>query len=237
MKRPDLPYFPGAAGDAGNWIASAYRRGLPTGITPRVGAVAVFSQGQYGAGYYGHVAYVESVAGNKMIVSESNYKSGSITERTIEWRGLRFIYQPDEPSPAPVAPSGGSAINPPLEPGMSSPRRVIVVDNRVTSGPSMREDATPNRLTTRPWVLCGARNCYINGTERWTGGAYDAAVCQTQGDRTTNGNDSDPSDDANPERFESTRYYGVRLLDGTFGFVNEVWIRAADRGGLGLPAC
>jgi hypothetical protein len=31
------------------------------------------------------------------------------------------------------------------------------------------------------------------------------AVCQTTGDRTTNGNDADPADDTNPGLFESTR--------------------------------
>ena len=78
---------------------------------------------------------------------------------------------------------------------------------------------------------------HIGGTERSSGQTYDAAVCQTGGERTTNGNDSSAADDANPERFESTRYYGVRLSNGTFGYVSEVWIRAADRGGLGLPGC
>jgi hypothetical protein len=117
------------------------------------------------------------------------------------------------------------------------PRRVITVDNRVTNGGGMREDTTPARLTTQPWIRCGSRGCNINGTERSSGGTYDAAVCQTTGERTTNGNDGNANDDANPERFESTRYYGVRLGDGTYGYVSEVWIRAADRGGLGLPGC
>lgn len=136
----------------------------------------------------------------------------------------------NEPAPA-VAPS------PPSVPPASAARRVITVDNRVTNGMAAREDSTPVRLTTQPWTYCGRRGCNINGTERGSGGAYDAAVCQRSGERTTNGNDGDPADDANPIRFESTRYYGVRLADGTFGFVSEVWIRAADRGGLGLPSC
>jgi hypothetical protein len=117
------------------------------------------------------------------------------------------------------------------------PRRVITVDNRVTNGSGLREDGTPARLTTRTWTYCTSRGCNINGTERSSGQTYDAAVCQTSGERTTNGHDTNPSDDANPERFESTRYYGVRLSGGTFGYISEVWIRAADRGGLGLPAC
>lgn len=146
--------------------------------------------------------------------------------------------------PTPASP-GGSAVSPPpptvQPPTPPSPppplRRVLTVDNRVTNGMGMREDSVPVRLTTQPWTHCTSRGCNINGTERGTGGTYDAAVCQTVGERTTNGHDSDPSDDANPERFESSRYYGVRLTNGTFGYVSEVWIRAADRGGLGLPQC
>jgi hypothetical protein len=138
----------------------------------------------------------------------------------------------DETPPVtqPAVPPPSVAPPPPL-------RRVLTVDNRVTNGAGMREDSTPVRLTTKPWTFCGSRGCNIPGTERWSGGTYDAATCQTTGERTTNGNDHDPSDDGNPERFESTRYYGVTLADGTFGYVSEVWIRAADRGGLGLLQC
>ena len=139
------------------------------------------------------------------------------------------------PQPSPGAQVPASPQPPPQQP--SAPRRVITVDNRVTNGMGMREDSTPARLTTQPWRNCSIRGCNIYGTERWSGGTYDAAVCQTRGDRVTNGHDTDPSDDANPERYESTLFYGVRLADGTFGYVSEVWIRAADRGGLGLPGC
>jgi lysophospholipase L1-like esterase len=143
--------------------------------------------------------------------------------------------QPPAPTPPP-APGPSPTPDPPAQPP-SPPRRVITVYNKVTNGMRMDEDDVPARLTTQTWTFCGLRGCNINGTERWTGGTYDAAVCQTHGERTTNGNDHSSADDANPERYESTRYYGVRLADGTFGYVSEVWIRAADRGGLGLPAC
>lgn len=115
--------------------------------------------------------------------------------------------------------------------------KVITVDNRVTNGMSMREDPTPARLTTQPWTFCTTRGCNIYGTERTTGQTYDKAVCQAWGERTTNGNDHSAVDDANPALFESSRYYGVRLGDGTFGYVSEVWIAAQDRGGLWLPLC
>lgn len=143
---------------------------------------------------------------------------------------------------APAAPPPAIPAAPPVGSGTSADppapvSRVLTVDNRVTNGAGMREDTTPARLTTQPWTFCGRRGCNIDGTERSSGQTYSSAICQTTGERTTNGNDSDPSDDANPARFESTRYYGVRLADARFGYVSEVWIRATDRGGLGLPAC
>jgi hypothetical protein len=115
------------------------------------------------------------------------------------------------------------------------------VYNMVTNGPTqMREDVVPARLTTQPWTFCGRRGCNINGTERWTGGAYHHAVCWTTGEWTTNGDNSNTprgwSDDGNPHRFTSNLYYGVQL-GGTFGFVSEVWIHPDDRHGLGLPVC
>ncbi len=136
------------------------------------------------------------------------------------------------------APTNSVTVNVAAPPPPPAPtRRAIVVDNRVTDGMGMREDTTPVRLTTQPWIRCGSRGCNINGTEAGSGHVYDAAVCQTTGERTTNGHDTSAADDANPLRFESTRYYGVRLTNGVFGYISEVWIRAADRGGLGLPGC
>ena len=78
------------------------------------------------------------------------------------------------PSPISVPPSPT-----PTPSGPSDPRRVLSVDNRITNGPTaMREDATPVRLTTAPVRGCGARGCNIDGTERWSGSVYDAAICQ-----------------------------------------------------------
>lgn len=153
----------------------------------------------------------------------------------------------------PGAPAGETdvAVDPPPEPlpeGEAEPipnppapkplRKVITVYNMVTNGPTqMREDPVPARLTTKPWKFCGSRGCNINGTERVTGQQYDAAVCWTTGDSTTNGDNTSPVDDSNPNRYTSDRYYGVRLTNGTFGYISWVWINAAHRGGLGLPAC
>jgi surface antigen len=99
LKRPDLPFFSGVSGDAGNWIRAAKRFGLPTGVRPRRGAVAVFRPGQYGAGGFGHVAYVTRVQGPKIAVREANYHHrppGS--RRTLSWEGLNFIYHQPDPA-------------------------------------------------------------------------------------------------------------------------------------------
>ena len=75
--------------------------------------------------------------------------------------------------------------------------------------------------------------CAIAGTDRNTGGQYSPAVCQTNGARTTNGQDGSPIDDGNPGLFTSTRWYGIRLGGGGLGYISEVWIKlvAARRTG------
>lgn len=92
--RPDLPFFSGTAGDARNWARSAEKLGFPVDAKPSPGDVAVFQPGQYGAGKFGHVAYVKAVNGNKIVISEANYGArhpGST--RTIDSAGLAFIHQ------------------------------------------------------------------------------------------------------------------------------------------------
>ena len=142
---------------------------------------------------------------------------------------------PGRPPPTPPPLPAAGEVAPPLPPPPL--RKILTVDNRTTNGMAMSQDGIPLRLTTEKRTFCTTNGCNIDGTERTSGQTYDAAVCQSTGARFTNGNDRDPADDANPERYESTLSYGVRLGDGTFGYVNEVWIRAADRGGLGVPVC
>lgn len=150
-----------------------------------------------------------------------------------EWPGLPPL--PTLPQPTTATPEATSRPEniPPLR-----TRKTLRIDNRVTNGMSMSQDPVPLRLTTKPWRYCTTRGCNIAGTERTTGDTYDAATCQTAGERFTNGNDHDAVDDNNPNLAISTRYYGVELAGTTtFGYVSEVWVQAADRGGLGLPAC
>jgi hypothetical protein len=99
----------------------------------------------------------------------------------------------------------------------------------------MREDDLAAYLSTVPENFCRA-DCALPGTDVRSGTELQA-TCQAEGDRTTNGQDDNPIDDVNPGLFESTRWYGIQLPDGRFGYISEVWIRDADRGGLELPHC
>jgi hypothetical protein len=113
---------------------------------------------------------------------------------------------------------------------------VVAIDNRVTNGAGMREDDAPAYLSAVTENYCRSRGCMVAGTEMGSGHQV-VATCQVTGARTTNGHDSDPADDANPERFESTRWYRIAWPDGRTGYLSEVWVAAAHRGGLGLPGC
>ncbi len=135
---------------------------------------------------------------------------------------------PSTPPPSPPAPGGGQSPHPGLQ---------ITVYNKVTNGAtSMRDDTTPAYLSTVTHNYCRANGCMLAGTEVTTGATL-TARCQLDGDRTTNGQDNSTVDDTNPGLFTSMRWYGIIWPGGRFGYISEVWIDPADRGGLGLPTC
>lgn len=55
-------------GNANRWIANARAQGYIVDRNPTPGSILVTNEG-----YYGHVAYIESVAGTKITISEWNY--------------------------------------------------------------------------------------------------------------------------------------------------------------------
>lgn len=84
-----MPYW-GGRGNANEWPSSAVYDGIPTGSTPRAGAVAI-SMG----GPYGHAMYVEAVldGGATIYVSQYNYGvAGEYSEMTLSSSGLVYIY-------------------------------------------------------------------------------------------------------------------------------------------------
>jgi surface antigen len=81
--------IPGFWGDARNWYYNAQASGFSVGSTPVAGAIA-----WTGAGYYGHVAYVESVSGGNVTISEMNFNGNwnRVTYRTTSASSFRYIY-------------------------------------------------------------------------------------------------------------------------------------------------
>lgn len=80
---------PGNWGNANAWYYNAQASGFSVGSSPVPGAVA-----WTGAGYYGHVAYVEGVSGGMVTVSEMNYNGNwnRVTSRTVPASTFRYIY-------------------------------------------------------------------------------------------------------------------------------------------------
>ena len=90
----DMPYW-GGSGNANQWDENAVAAGIPTGTTPKAGAIAVLNSSTYG-----HTMYVESVLANGNIwVSQYNANTNSAGEFTGTYsqqeyspNGLTFIY-------------------------------------------------------------------------------------------------------------------------------------------------
>lgn len=147
---------------------------------------------------------------------------------------------PPATSPPATSPPATSppATSPPATspPATSPPARTITVYNMVTNGGTQMREDTPAYLSTVTQNYCKSNGCALAGTDMNTG-AQITAICQAQGARTTNGQDNSSIDDANPGLYQSTLWYGIRWGDGRFGYISEVWINAAHRGGLGLPGC
>ena len=82
-RRPDIGSFWGNAGYG--WISEAAAAGFATGFVPAPGAVAVTA---------GHVAYVESVSGGMVNISEMNYAGGigQVHYRTVPVGSFQYIY-------------------------------------------------------------------------------------------------------------------------------------------------
>lgn len=76
-------------GNANQWYYNAQASGFSVGSVPVPGAIA-----WTGAGYYGHVAYVESVSGSMVTISEMNFNGNwdRVTERAVPASEFSYIY-------------------------------------------------------------------------------------------------------------------------------------------------
>ncbi len=79
-------------GHAKSWLLNAQKYGYEIGKKPVVGAIVATKENAL----YGHVAYVEEVKDDVIVISEMNYKGwGIVNKREIpigDWRILGYIY-------------------------------------------------------------------------------------------------------------------------------------------------
>jgi hypothetical protein len=114
---------------------------------------------------------------------------------------------------------------------------IITVQNKVALGADrLIEDTTPVYLSAKTVPYCARDGCKISGTEM-ASGAMLVAVCHTPGTEMFNYNLDSSESKQNPHRASSTVWYRAALQDGRTGYISEVYIAPADRGGKGLPAC
>jgi len=66
-------------GNAKDWLNNARKYGFQTGSEPSPGAIVATREG-----WYGHVAYVEAVQGDSIIISEMNLGRGILKTRTLK---------------------------------------------------------------------------------------------------------------------------------------------------------
>ncbi len=114
---------------------------------------------------------------------------------------------------------------------------VITVQNKVALGDKgLVEDATPAYLSSEPTPFCASYGCKVAGTEVGSG-ALLVAVCYVHGEEMFNYNLDAAESRSNPHRPASSLWYKVMFPGGESGYIAEVYIEPADRGGEGLPVC
>lgn len=80
--------IPSGWGNARSWYAHARSAGWSTGTTPAIAAIAWTPNG-----YFGHVAVVEAIEGNQVLISEMNYLGAyKIDKRWAPISSFKYIY-------------------------------------------------------------------------------------------------------------------------------------------------
>ncbi|MFB9686018.1 helix-turn-helix domain-containing protein [Amycolatopsis plumensis] len=117
------------------------------------------------------------------------------------------------------------------------PHSTVIVQNMYASGPSgLYEDRSPSYLSSRPVARCANIGCKLPDTEMSTGAAI-TAICHIQGELLTNADISSPGIKTNPNASASALWYEIIWPDGRRGYISEVYLAPAYRGGLALPPC
>jgi hypothetical protein len=117
------------------------------------------------------------------------------------------------------------------------PSVIVVVQDKVAIGrSSLVEAPTAAYLSSNPVPSCATKGCEVPRTQMWSGVVLQA-TCQIQGADMTNEDLASAGIARNKSGIISSLWYRCILPNGTPGYLSEVYVAAAYRGGQGLPAC
>jgi hypothetical protein len=112
----------------------------------------------------------------------------------------------------------------------------ITISNVVTEGGGVR-DTGDGFLSTEPRNYCRTSGCVVDGSVLRTGDVVQAQCQLPEGPWVYNADLASETEVRNPAFAKSRRWYGATDADGREGYLAEVWVDPAGRGGLGLPRC
>ncbi|MEU5934421.1 helix-turn-helix transcriptional regulator [Micromonospora sp. NPDC047187] len=118
----------------------------------------------------------------------------------------------------------------------SGPVAAVVANKIATGSDGLLEDSTPAYLSTRPIPFCARNGCQVPATTMW-GGAIVQVLCQRDGATMTNADTTSTGIEHNPHAATSSRWYLATIPSGATGYIAEVYLAPASRGGLNLPPC
>jgi hypothetical protein len=118
------------------------------------------------------------------------------------------------------------------------PPVIVVVQNKIAVGRSaLTEAPAPVYLSSKPIASCATtRGCEVPRTAMWSGVVL-RATCTIQGAKMTNEHLGTAGIAGNQGGITSSLWYRCTLPNGAAGYLSEVYIAAAYRGGEGLPPC
>ncbi len=189
-------------------------------------------------GGYGHVAIVDGVGGGSVGFVEQNASASGRNSRGLGANGVPARYgakytfvgylHAKANRPATVPPSVPPA--PPVTPPTTPPKPAPPSSATVTGNPCSTAERAPNCAPAR--VSASPNN---SGTKigAFSYGQQLTARCWSTGQVITDGNNSDPSDDA--RTFTSDLWYGIDWNGGR-GYVAATWTTKSNNK-FGLPAC
>jgi len=114
---------------------------------------------------------------------------------------------------------------------------IVVVQNKAAVGPvRLVENPAPAYLSSRPVPSCSTQGCEVPRAQLWSGTILQV-TCQVRGATMTNEDLASPGVARNQNRFTSSLWYRCVLPNGAAGYLPQVYVTPAYRGGQGLPAC